>query len=326
MTMDGIFAVNKPSGPSSGDVVSDLKHYFSKSPVFAEDIKKIQGNQPPSKRKKKKNQFIKIGHGGTLDPLASGVLVIGIGAGTKKLGDYLGSCTKTYRAKALFGTSTDTYDSQGKIVDRASVKHLTNEKVEKALEKFRGDILQTPPVYSALKMNGKPLYEYARSGEELPKEIKPRECKIDSLEVVGGGLVYEHEFKHPETEASEQEKKYSHILNKLDKQSSVLKEGEENSEDSSAEEVDLSSSPILEIKFSVSSGTYIRSLIHDIGLELGTTAHMVELTREVQGPWELNTNVFEITDFTKRDPEKWEPELRHYLDNGPNTPLKEVRN
>lgn len=326
MTMDGIFAVNKPSGPSSGDIVSDLKHYFSKSPVFVEDIKKIQGNQPPGKRKKKKNQFIKIGHGGTLDPLASGVLVIGIGGGTKKLSDYLGNCTKTYRAKALFGTSTDTYDSQGKIVDRASVKHLTDEKVEKALEKFRGDILQTPPVYSALKMNGKPLYEYARSGEELPKEIKPRECKIDSLEIVGGGLIYEHEFKHPETEASEQEKKYSHILNKLDKQSSVLKEGEENSEEPPAEEIDQSSSPILEIKFSVSSGTYIRSLIHDIGLELGTTAHMVELTREVQGPWELDKNVFQVTDFTERDADKWEPELSHYLKNGPNTPLKDIRN
>lgn len=324
--MDGIFAVNKPSGPSSGDVIGDLKHYFSKSPVFEKDIKKLQG-QPPHKRRKKKNQFIKIGHGGTLDPLASGVLVVGIGAGTKKLTDYLGGSKKVYRAKALFGTSTDTYDSQGKVIDRKPVDHLTNEKVEKALEKFRGDILQTPPVYSALKMDGKPLYEYARSGEPLPKEIKPRECKIDSLEVSNGGLIWDHDFKHPTKEATKQEKTFSKMLNKIDKENSTLtsEETEEDEETVTEEETDLSKSPILEITFSVSSGTYIRSLIHDIGLELGTTAHMVELTREAQGHWKLTDNVFEVTDFTESPVEKWEPELRHYLENGPDKSLKDVR-
>ncbi|CAN6604862.1 tRNA pseudouridine synthase 4 [Trichomonascus vanleenenianus] len=315
--MNGVFAVNKPSGPSSGDVVSDLKHYFSKSPVFKGDIDALK--KATTARKSKKIKYIKIGHGGTLDPLASGVLVIGIGSGTKQLTSYLGQCKKTYVAEALFGWSTTTYDSQGKRLKQGPIDHLTDEAVKAAIGKFRGTIEQTPPVFSALKMNGKPLYEYARSGEALPKEIQPREVQIDELEIVGSGLQWDHSYEAPAEEADDKEKEYSNILNKLGK--------EENSAPKVPESVEWTEPkpPVLKIRFTVSSGTYIRSLIHDIGLALGTTAHMVSLVRERQADWVLGDNVFEVDDFLKRDSDQWEPELRQVLVNGPKTTIAKIR-
>lgn len=269
-----------------------------------------------------------------MDPLAEGVLVIGVGNGTKKLQSYLDGSTKTYRAIALLGSSTTTYDSQGRVLERTPTGHVTNEMVEQALEKFRGVILQTPPVFSAIKMNGKPLYEYARKGKALPREIEPRKCKIDLLEVVGGGLRYEHSFREPTEAASEEEKEFARQLNTVTK--TVLEENEDGKKDrditvtnepvEESKNSSASVNPILEIKFSVSSGTYIRSLIHDLGLALGTTAHMVQLTRLSQGPWEMDKNVFEVDFILKNDPSVWEAPLRHYITNGPETELKSLVN
>jgi tRNA pseudouridine55 synthase len=331
--MNGVFAVNKPSGPTSQDIVGTLKHLFSDSPVFEHDVahmktKIAQARGPHGKRtrsQRQKKTFIKIGHGGTLDPLADGVLVIGVGSGTKKLQDYLGSCSKTYQAIALFGSATTTYDSEGKILKRTPTGYLTNELVESAMSQFRGDILQTPPVYSALKMDGKRLYEYARSGDALPKEVQPRKCKIDLLEILNGGLVYDHNFSAPTEEASEQEKEFADQLSKISANERTKERGENSAPNSSEDTVDDRNPPILEIKFTVSSGTYIRSLIHDIGIALGTTAHMVKLTRLKQGEWELGKNVFEMDDFKNQSHEVWGAQLKHYLVNGPATLIEDLR-
>lgn len=314
--MNGIFAINKPSGPSSNDVLTQLKEYLSKSPIFKDQIELQLSQLKPRQRKQARFQFVKIGHGGTLDPLADGALVIGIGQGTKKLGDYLGNCKKTYRATALFGASTTTYDSQGNIVKRSKTDHLTDEKVNSVLDQFRGKIMQTPPVYSALKMNGKPLYEYARSGEGLPKEIQPRECYIDKFDIKGDGLEWEHEYEMPKLDATDKEKEYASILDKMHLEENVDKKEEDEKDDKN---------PILEIEFTVSSGTYIRSLIHDLGLALGTTAHMVSLTRLQQGEWIVGKNVFELDDFLQRDEQAWEGELRNVLQNGPDVDIKSLR-
>jgi tRNA pseudouridine55 synthase len=90
-----------------------------------------------------------MGHGGTLDPMATGVLVVGVGSGTKKLNQFLGGW-KEYEATCVFGILTDSYDAVGKIVRRTPTEHITKEKVEKALEGFTGEILQQPPMYLPL--------------------------------------------------------------------------------------------------------------------------------------------------------------------------------
>ena len=148
---------------------------------------------------------VKIGHGGTLDPLATGVLVTGIGTGTKSLQEFL-SCTKTYETVLLFGVETDTYDRLGKVVRRAPYEHITRDAVEKALDQFRGEIMQRPPIFSALRVQGKKLYEYAREGKQPPVSIKTRPVTVDSLEILEWYEPGTHEYKWPEEEMVAEEK------------------------------------------------------------------------------------------------------------------------
>ena len=124
---------------------------------------------------------MKIGHGGTLDPLATGVLIVGIGRGTKHLQKFLVECTKCYDATLLFGAATDTYDITGQVLARAPTSDVSRAKVEEALEAFRGQIMQRPPSYSALRVQGKRLYEYAREGKEVPVEIEQRPVTVKEL-------------------------------------------------------------------------------------------------------------------------------------------------
>lgn len=126
---------------------------------------------------------VKIGHGGTLDPMATGVLIVGVGKGTKHLQSFL-ECSKAYEATVLFGAETDTYDILGKIIARAPYEHITEESVRDALKDFRGKIMQMPPIYSALRIQGKRLYEYAREGKELPMLIKERPVEVQELQIV----------------------------------------------------------------------------------------------------------------------------------------------
>lgn len=132
--------------------------------------------------------------------MATGVLIAGIGKGTKELGNFL-LCTKTYETIVLFGAATDTYDKDGKLLKRAPYEHITRELVEKGLAKYRGKFMQLPPLFSALKMNGKPLYEYAREGKEIPKEIERRPVDVSELELLEFYEGDEHEWKAPTEEA-----------------------------------------------------------------------------------------------------------------------------
>lgn len=152
--MDGILLINKPIGITSRDVVNRLT---------------------------KKFQTKKMGHTGTLDPFASGVMIVTINKGTK-ISSYLENLDKEYIAEIVLGISTDTLDLDGEIIDRKEVKlPLDKNKVLDTISKFIGDIKQIPPMYSALKINGEPLYKKARRGEIV--ERKERDIHISSIDL-----------------------------------------------------------------------------------------------------------------------------------------------
>jgi tRNA pseudouridine55 synthase len=123
----------------------------------------------------------KIGHAGTLDPAASGLLLLGIGAGTRLL-EFLEGMPKSYRFALHLGITTDTYDLDGEILTRADASSVTREQIEALLPRFHGDIEQTPPVYSAIKVDGKRAYERARAGEMV--EMVARPVHVSRLEIV----------------------------------------------------------------------------------------------------------------------------------------------
>lgn len=137
--------------------------------------------------------------------MATGVLILGVGKGTKQLQGFL-ECTKTYEATVLFGAATDTYDVLGKVLRRAEYGHITKERVEKALGKFRGRIMQRPPIYSALRIQGKRLYEYAREGKEVPSEIQERPVEVKELEIMQWMDGGSHKYSWPKEEAEEEAK------------------------------------------------------------------------------------------------------------------------
>lgn len=151
--MNGIININKPLGITSHDVVYRLR--------------KLLGIK-------------KIGHTGTLDPDASGVLPMCIGRGTK-VADMLTAKDKQYVAEMTLGLATDTLDASGTVTETAEV-NVTEQDIENAIQKFVGDIEQIPPMYSAIKVDGKKLYELAREGIEIDR--KPRSVRIDNIEVL----------------------------------------------------------------------------------------------------------------------------------------------
>ena len=137
--------------------------------------------------------------------MATGVLILGVGGGTKSLNRFL-ECTKSYEAVVLFGAATDSYDSVGRIVGRKAYGQVTRDMVEEALGKFRGKIMQRPPIYSALRVQGKRLYEYAREGKEVPVEIQERPVEVQSLEMLEWMDSGTHIYHWPEEEVEREEK------------------------------------------------------------------------------------------------------------------------
>ncbi|POR36443.1 Putative tRNA pseudouridine synthase 4 [Tolypocladium paradoxum] len=209
---DGVFAINKPCGLSSAQVIRECQQHFNPSAFFkpmidAELAKRRQesGGQFRRRRVEKKASQVKIGHGGTLDPLATGVLILGIGSATKLLPQFL-DCTKTYETIVVFGANTDTYDRVGRLITKRPYHHITRDMVEKALDKFKGKQIQIPPLYSALKMNGKPLYEYAREGKPIPREIEGREVEALDVELLEWYEPGSHEHRWPTEEAEAAER------------------------------------------------------------------------------------------------------------------------
>ena len=109
-------------------------------------------------------------------------------------------CTKSYETVVLFGAETDSYDSVGRVVGRKGYEHVTRGAVEEALGNFRGRIMQRPPVFSALRVRGKRLYEYAREGKEVPVEIQEREVEVEKVEVVEWMEGKTHQYHWPTEE------------------------------------------------------------------------------------------------------------------------------
>ena len=152
--MDGFIIVNKPKDMTSHAVCNKIRSIMHTK---------------------------KVGHSGTLDPLATGVLVVAVGKATKLI-NYLENQDKTYVAEALFGIQTDSYDILGNVLNKDDLSNPTDSEIDKQLEILKGSESQIPPIYSAIKVNGKKLYDYAKNGEMV--EILPRKIKIHSLKRV----------------------------------------------------------------------------------------------------------------------------------------------
>lgn len=222
--LEGVFAINKPYGMSSAQVIRDCQEYFNPSNLFApllEQEAEIRARESKGQQKRrgrmKRDVRVKMGHGGTLDPLATGVLILGVGKGTKSLSNFI-TCTKTYETVVLFGASTDTYDRVGRIVKKSRYDEVTRPMVEEALESFRGKYKQMPPLFAALKMDGKPIYEYAREGKPLPREIETRDVDVSELEMLEWYEPGTHNHHWPTEEAQESEKYLVKSVWKLGKQ------------------------------------------------------------------------------------------------------------
>lgn len=198
---EGILNIDKPGGMTSHDVVNR--------------IRRLTGIR-------------RVGHAGTLDPLATGVLLVCLGRATR-LVEYLVGQPKIYEAVIRLGQSTDTYDADGEILIERSVDDVSPERLVEKLAQFRGVIQQLPPMYSAVKRDGQPLYKLARQGIEV--ERAAREVTIHTLELLDFTL------------------------------------------------------PDVRLRVTCSSGTYIRSLAHDLGETLGCGAHIRALRRTAVGDY-----------------------------------------
>ncbi|KAF2997032.1 hypothetical protein E8E13_000170 [Curvularia kusanoi] len=201
--LEGVFGIHKPQWASSAGVLRDLQTEFAKSDLFQPWLESTRRQMlvSGSKRKHIDQLKVKLGHGGTLDPMATGVLIVGVGKGTKELGKFL-ECTKSYECVVLFGAATDSYDAVGKVVSKADYAHVTRELVEEKLKEFRGDIMQKPSVFSALKVDGKKMYEYAREGKDIPA-VAARPVTVKELELVEWLEPGTHEFTWPEDEVDD---------------------------------------------------------------------------------------------------------------------------
>jgi len=193
---EGILLVDKPQGITSHDVVDRIRRIY---------------------------QIRKVGHAGTLDPMATGLLIILVGKATKA-SQYLMSLSKTYEGRMRFGQVTDTQDADGDIVEEHPLpENMSGAKIAEAMTKYRGDQYQTPPMFSAKKIKGVPLYKLARQGRETERE--PRFIHVTRFDLI--------DFERPEA---------TFILQ-------------------------------------CSKGTYVRTVVHDLGRDLGCGAHLVALRR-----------------------------------------------
>jgi tRNA pseudouridine55 synthase len=200
---DGALLVDKPAGPTSHDIVAMVRRTF---------------------------RLDKVGHAGTLDPNATGLLILLLGKGTKLSEKLMGS-DKVYEGTAKFGETTDSYDSDGEITASLPVPPLTLDDLNAYAEQFIGDQLQTPPMVSAVKKDGVPLYKLARKGVEV--ERKPK-------------LIHIYKFRFSNYEE-----------------------------------------PEAQFRVACTKGTYIRSLVHDLGQKVGCGAHLSQLRRTSSGQFDV---------------------------------------
>lgn len=216
--MEGILNIDKPQWLSSHDVVAKVRRICNTR---------------------------RVGHAGTLDPLATGVLLVCVGR-TTRLVEYLMGQPKTYTATVRLGQTTNTYDAEGEIAEERPFAHINQTAIEDSLNTFRGPIEQIPPIYSAIKVKGQPMYKLARQGKDV--EAKPRPVTIYDLQLTAW------------------------------------------------------EPPFLKLQVSCSTGTYIRSLAHDIGEALGCGGHIVELRRMAVGDFKID-DAITLDDLTSAN---WE--------------------
>lgn len=246
---------------------------------------------------------LKVGHAGTLDPLASGVMIICTGKATKQI-DQLQAGTKEYIATLRLGCTTPSFDAEHPVDATFPTSHITREAVMAALEKFKGSIWQVPPVYSACKVEGRRAFDYVRQGEEV--ELKAKELVIDEIELLDLHLP-EQGIISPKAEDI-----VSGVRNGIDikeygrrKQSiedlglvPFGKAEKQDQKDETAEDVmsqseikeDLSPDkvPYLTIRVVCSKGTYIRALARDIGQALQSGAYLIGLRRTRVGDFRVD--------------------------------------
>jgi len=206
-----IILVNKPLRWTSFDVVKKVRGSLSR---------RVEGVQSK----------IKVGHAGTLDPLATGLLILCTGAMTKKIAE-IQAAEKEYTGSMLFGSTRPSYDLETEIDEYFPTSHLTEEKIKAAALHFTGEQLQTPPAHSAVKVDGVRAYKKARKGQEF--EITPKRVFIKEFEILSVQL------------------------------------------------------PEIQFRVVCSKGTYIRSLAHDMGIFLGSGAHLTGLCRQRIGEYRL---------------------------------------
>lgn len=214
--LDGILVIDKEKGWTSHDVCAFVKSRF---------------------------QLRKVGHAGTLDPLATGILVVLLGRSTKKSSE-LSSCDKDYYGTLQLGLRTDSQDITGKVTEQKSWEHVTQESLKEAFRKFTGSLEQTPPMVSALKHKGVRLYQLARAGKVVDRQKR---------------LITVHELR--------------------------------------IEEIQF---PFVRFFAHVSKGTYLRTLVNDIGDALGCCAVLTDLRRVRSGSFSLEDAV-PIADLKKMD-------------------------
>jgi len=216
---DGILLVDKPSDWTSHDVVAKIRNFFKLS---------------------------KCGHAGTLDPLATGLLVLLIGKGTK-MSDQIMNGDKVYEGTLHLGVTTNSQDADGEILEEKEASHITREMVENVIaDKFMGPIEQIPPMVSAIKKDGVALYKLARKGQEVERE--PRKIEVFEFDIL--------EFKNP----------------------------------------------LVKFRVKSTKGTYVRTLAHDIGNELGVGGSLDALRRTDSGTLSVD-KAFTMDEILKCDKE-----------------------
>ena len=211
---------------------------------------------------------LKVGHAGTLDPLASGVMILCTGKCTKLI-DQLQAGTKEYVATLRLGCTTPSFDAEHPIDAIYPTSHITQAAIEEALSRFRGSIWQVPPVYSACKVEGRRAFDYIRLGEDV--ELKAKELVIDELELLDLHLPEQGLISPHADEVAKMAREDIHIKD--------YGRDKETYEIAEATNIDTEHLTYLQIRVVCSKGTYIRALARDIGQALGSGAYLIGLRR-----------------------------------------------
>lgn len=247
---------------------------------------------------------LKVGHAGTLDPLASGVMIICTGKATKQI-DTLQAGTKEYIATLRLGCTTPSFDAEHPIDQTYPTEHITQDCVMEALSHFKGSIWQVPPVYSACKVEGRRAFDYVRQGEEV--ELKAKELVIDEIELLDLHLPQQGIISPAASEVARMARENVDIKDFSRRKQRVedlgiipRKQVSESAEGASSAPEDTTPSAIaaadvnpetlsyLTIRVVCSKGTYIRALARDIGVALKSGAYLIGLRRTRVGEYRVD--------------------------------------